>query len=264
MKYAKQTKKYLVLVWLLVPVALLSYHYGPGREALAWQEAAALRAQARAAEAAGHWELAAKTYGQALGAVPASYGPSSNGPASEVAARVDPGEAALARDQLRLAQLRAQFQLGDLAQSLADLEQFVKHVETVHGLDSPLTFDAHDMLGRVHYHAMVALRLESAEKELWMKEWELARQNFRFLAEHSPASRNLSDRKNLEVVIKSANLPTPPVPSSGGGGGGAALQPPTIPLPPTLGAGVAPPQKGPRLPTNNNSEQPPPEFKLGN
>lgn len=269
MKYARQVKKYLVLVWLLIPVGLLSYHYGPGREALAWQEAAAIRAQAKAAEAAGHWELAAKTYGQAVGAVPSSPVPSSAGPSShtlssDVAAHVDPGEAALARDQLRLAQLRTQFQLGDLAQSLADLDQFVKHVESAHGLDSPVTFDARDLLGRVHYHAMVALRLESAEKEVWMRHWELARQNFRFLAEHSPASRNLSDRKNLEVVIKSANLPTPPVPSGGGGGGGAALQPPTIPLPPAIGAGVAPPQKGPRLPTDNNSEQPPPEFKLGN
>lgn len=255
MKYAKQLKKWLVLVWLLVPVGLLSYHYGPGRQALAWQEAASLRTQARAAETEGHWEKAVASYGQAVGAVPTS---------DVSTGEVDASDAAFARDQLRLAQLRSSFQLGDLATSLADMEQFVKQVEATHGLDSPVTFDARDLLGRIHYQAMVALRLESAEKEVWMRHWELSRQNFRFLAEHSPKSRNLSDRKNLEVVIKSANLPTPPVPSGGGGGGGAALQASKSPTPPTSGTGVAPPDQRRLNPTNSISEVNPPEFELGN
>jgi hypothetical protein len=250
MRYAKQIKKWLILVWLLIPVGLLSYHYGPGRQALAWQEAAAIRAQATAAEKEGHWEQAVTNYGQALGAVPTS--------------EVDDSDEALARDQLRLAQIRSKFQLGDLAETISDLEQFVKQVETTHGLESPVTFDARDMLGRVHYQAMVALRLESAEKQVWMRHWELSRQSFRFLAEHSPPSRNLSDRKNLEVVIKSANLPTPPVPSGGGGGGGAALQASKRPTPPTTGSGVAAPDQRRLTPTNSISELNPPEFKLGN
>jgi hypothetical protein len=93
MRYAKQIKKWLILVWLLIPVGLLSYHYGPGRQALAWQDAAALRAQATAAEKEGHWEQAVASYGQALGAVPTS--------------EVDASDEALARDQLRLAPKRS-------------------------------------------------------------------------------------------------------------------------------------------------------------
>lgn len=255
MRYAKQIKKWLILVWLLIPVGLLSYHYGPGRQALAWQEAAALRAQATAAEKEGNWEQAVANYGQALGAVPA---------ANVSAGEVDVSDSALARDQLRLAQIRSAFQLGDLAQTITDLEQFVKQVETTHGLESPVTFEARDLLGRVHYQAMIALRLESAEKEVWMRHWELSRQSFRFLAEHSPPSRNLSDRKNLEVVIKSANLPTPPVPSGGGGGGGAALQASKFPTPPTTGSGVAQPDQRRLTPTNSISELNPPEFERGN
>ncbi|MCE9606290.1 MAG: hypothetical protein K8U03_15445 [Planctomycetia bacterium] len=249
MKYAKQIKKWLVLLWLLVPVALLSYHFGPGRQALAWQDAAKLRAKAGAAETAGHWEQAVAAYGEALSAVP-----SSNDDASAVA---------MSRDQLRLSQIRAAFQLGKLADTIADLEQFVKQTEATHGPASPVTLDARDLLGRVHYQAMAALRLESAEKQVWMKHWELSRQNFRFLAEHSPASRNGLDRKNLEVVIKSANLPQPPTPSGGGGGGGAALAF-VRPTPPTTGSGVAPPDNRPRAPTLNSSELTPPEFELGN
>ena len=64
--FAKSLKKYLVLVWLLVPVALLSYHFGPGQQALAWQEAHAYRNAALEAEQQGHWEQAIDAYGKAM------------------------------------------------------------------------------------------------------------------------------------------------------------------------------------------------------
>src|SRR5688572_14169476 len=98
MKYGKQIKKALVVMWLMVPVALVSYHFGPGQEVLAWREASTLRDEARAAEQAGHWEQASGKYDEALAAVPPS----------------DAADARLARDQLRLAQIGAAFQLGKL------------------------------------------------------------------------------------------------------------------------------------------------------
>lgn len=249
----KLVKKWLILLWLLVPVALLSYHFGPGQRELAWREAAALRAEAAKHEQNQQWEQAIAAYGQAVSAVPTFSD--------------DANAATLARDQLRLAQLRAAFQLGKLDDTLTDTRQFVEHVESIHGAQSQLAFDARDFLGRVHYQAMIALRLESAEKQVWMKHWELSRQNFRFLAEHSLANRNDLDRQNLEVVIKSANLPTPPPPPAGGGGGGGGAAPPTFTpptqAPPTAGAGVAPPDSRPRAPTLNNSEITPPEFEKG-
>jgi hypothetical protein len=249
----KLLKRWLIAIWLLVPVGLVSYHFGPGQRELAWREAAALRAVAEQHERNQHWEQAVTAYAQAASAVPAFSDEASG--------------ATLARDQLRLAQLKAAFQLGKLDETLTDTRQFVEHVEATHGPHSQLAFDARDFLGRVHYQAMIALRLESAEKEVWMKQWELARQNFRFLAEHSPADRNQLDRQNLEVVIKSANLPTPPPPPAGGGGGGGAatnvtFTPPTQ-APPNAGAGVAQPDARPRAPTLNNSEITPPEFEKG-
>lgn len=254
-KYARFIKKWLVVLWLLVPVALLSYHFGPGQQELAWREAAEARAAAVGFEKNQHWEPAIEEYAKAANAVP-SLGN-------------DGSSAALARDQLRLAQIRAAFQLGKLEDTLTDLGQFVEQVEATHGPTSPLGFDARDFLGRVHYQAMIALRLESAEEQVWMKQWELSRQNFRFLAEHTPPSRNALDRKNLEVVIKSANLPPlPPPPASGGGGGGGAaaptlFTPPPPNAPPTSGTTTAPPDQRPRAPTLNNSEVTPPEFELG-
>jgi hypothetical protein len=252
MKFARQWKKALVVLWLLVPVALVSYHFGPGQEVLAWREAQALREEARAAERAGNWESASAKYDEAFAAVPPS----------------EAHDAELARDQLRLAQIAAAFQLGNLDDTLSDLRQFVEHVEARHGAESDLAMDSRDLLGRVHYQAMIALRLESAEEQAWMKHWELARQNFRFLAEHSSSRRNALDRKNLEVVIKSANLPTPPPPPAGGGGGGGGVTvslvpPPPTQTPPAAGAGVVPPDNRPRAEALKAVEIVPPEFERG-
>lgn len=247
-RYAAQIKKWLVVAWLLVPVVLISYHYGPGQQALAWREAAAHRDAARAAEKLGHWEQAAAAYGEAVNAVPSTDD--------------DASAAALSRDQLRLAQIRAAFQLGNLNDTLTDLGQFVEQVEANHGAGSPVAFDARDLLGRVHYQAMIALRLESAEKQVWMQQWELARQNFRFLAEQSARRRNSLDRKNLEVVIKSANLPPlPTIPPPTGGGSSSTTPRFSPPTPPTPTSATAPPDN--RRPTKSISEVTPPEFERG-
>ncbi len=248
-------KKWLVLLWLLVPVALVSYHFGPGQEALAWREADVHRDAAQELERAGHWEQAIDEYQQALNSLP---------PLKE-----ETSSAAVARDQLRLAQIRNRFQLGKLEETVSTLRAFADEIEATHGAESVPALEARELLGRVHFQAMVALRLESAEEAVWKQQWELARQNYRFLAEHSAPSRNAVDRKNLEVVIKSADLPVeafPPPPAGGGGGGGAATKPPTVPPPPNAAEAVttAPPDNRPRAPMKSLAEPPPPpEFELG-
>ena len=202
-------KKWFVLIWLLVPVALVSYHYGPGQKALAWREAQSHLDEARQFEKQGHWEQAVEAYQRALGSLPAQANPT-------------PQETA-ARDQLRLAQIRANFELGHLLESIDELRLLAADVQQTHGPDSPLLQDVRDLLGRVHFQAMIALRLESAEEEVWKRHWELSRQNFRFLAERTTGARNHLDRQNLEAVIKSANLPTEAFASPTGSGTGAGI-----------------------------------------
>lgn len=247
-------KKWLVLVWLLIPVGLVSYHFGPGQEALAWREADEHRNEALDLERGGNWEQAVDAYQQSLNSLPA----------------FDDRDRAsvLSRDQLRLAQIRTRFQLGKLEETIANLRSFADEVEVTHGPASSIALESRELLGRVHFQAMIALRLESAEEAVWKKQWELARQNYRFLAEHSGPSRNGVDRKNLEVVIKSADLPPellPPPPAGGGGGGGGT--PPTVPPPPNADANAIttqPPDNRPRTPKQSLSElPPPPEFELG-
>lgn len=244
-------KKWCVLAWLLVPIALVSYHFGPGQQALAWEEARDHRQAALEAEANGHWEQAIAAYGKAMQAVAASASGDS--------------AAQLAHDQLRLAQLRAVFQLGKLEETVADTRAFIDYVAERHGRESQLLFDARDFLGRVHFQSMVALRLEAAEKSVWMQQWELSRQNFRYLAEHSGPGRNALDRMNLEAVIKSADLPVTALAPPPTGGSGASTQQ-NLFAPPTPNQAATqnpPPDRRQLLPQETPAEVLPPEFELG-
>lgn len=247
-------KKWLILLWLLVPVALLTYHFGPGQAALAFRSAQMHTEQARQLEHELNWSDAIAAYDLALHKLPES---------TETAAA-----SSLARDQLRLAQIRARFQLGRLAETIDNLNTLVEDVERDHGSESPLGYDVRDFLGRVHFQAMVALRLEQAEDAVWRRHWELSRQNFRFLAEHTRGQRNALDRQNLEAVIKSAELPPDAFAAPAGGAATTAgLATTKTPPPPNAAAGNGGPptlDSRPRPPIPGVPPPPvPEEFDLG-
>ena len=193
-------RRWLILLWLLIPVALLSYHYGPGQDAIALAESREHYQRAIRYRAQGHYEEAIQSYGDSLSKLPA-----------------DQRQTSALQHQLRLGQLQTQFEQGRLAECLSGLALLLSDVDRDLGNESKLAFEVRESLGRAHYQAMLALRLEAAEEDVWMRHWELSRQNYRFLAEHTPSSRNLTDRKNLEVVIKSFDQPVPPVAAAGGG-----------------------------------------------
>ncbi len=252
-------KKWLILLWLLIPVGLLSYHFGPGQDALAFRQAREHLLVAEKLEQQGHYEEAIEAYAESQATLPAEESTAS---ASDVA-----------RVQLRMAQIRGRFQLGQLAETIENLSGLIAEVERDHGANSPLARDVRDFLGRVHFQAMVALRLESAEEEVWRRHWELSRQNFRYLAEHTSGARNVLDRQNLEVVIKSFNTPPPPTAAaSAASASTAGLNTVLTPTPPppnaATGNGGGPPppvtlDARPRQPTPEQPEPVANEFDLG-
>jgi hypothetical protein len=58
----------------------------------------------------------------------------------------------------------------------------------------------------MHYYAAWVMRLEGARRELWLEEAELARQNFRMLAESgmsgSDQAYTRTQQNNLEAAVK--------------------------------------------------------------
>lgn len=112
-------KKWLVLGWLLIPVALLSYHFGPGQDALAYRQAREHLAEAQRLENEGHFEEAIDVYAESLAALPVVDQPSA--------------DLRVARDQLRLAQVRGRFRLGRLAETIESLNILDADVDAEHG-----------------------------------------------------------------------------------------------------------------------------------
>jgi len=175
-------KVIVVALWLLVPVVLLAYHYGPGQTRLAMDRAAKKIAEARAAEAEENWKAAYQAWGEALAATP----PEQTAP----------------RMPLRLSQAHARMFTGDLPEAMGDMANLLaeaQHDKT----DANLQREIRGSLGTAQYYAAWLMRLEGATTEEWLPPVESARQNFRLLAENTKDAKLAGDyQKNLEAAVR--------------------------------------------------------------
>lgn len=174
-------KTILFCVWLLVPVVLLAYHYGPGQARLAQDRAAKKIAEAKAFEAKEDWAAAYAAWTDALAATPASK--------------------TTERFELRLAQARTRMWTGDLPEAITDLENLLTEVQR--GGDKSLQNEVRATLAGGQYYEGWLMRLEGAPAEEWLQPVEGARQNFRLLAENTADTKLAADfKKNLEATIR--------------------------------------------------------------
>ena len=192
-------KNLLIFLWALAPVALLAYHFGPGQDGLAREEAkssiqAALDFEAKAisrteldSEAKKQWRQAIDAYNDALAALPDT----------ETAKR----------QQLQLARANARIYVGELPEAMLSMEHLLD--ETARGDDSELESKIRSSLASAQYYTGWLMRLELAEKEEWKEPLEKARQNFRLLAEQTAktdAKASEDHQKNLEAVVRLARM----------------------------------------------------------
>ena len=175
-------KKILFTLWLLVPVVLLAYHFGPGHERLSAERAAKQIAAARAFEAVENWDDAAKAWAGALAATPATK-------TSD-------------RLKIRLAQANARMYVGELPEAMEDLEKLLTEAQAG-GADKAFQREVRGSLAGASYYAAWLMRLEGATSEEWLVQSESARQHFRLLAEETKGTKASADyEKNLEATIR--------------------------------------------------------------
>src|SRR5262245_61261161 len=175
-------KTVLILIWLLVPVALLAYHFGPGQARLSLDRAAQKIAEARSLETQEQWPDAVQAWGEALANTPATKADS--------------------RFQIRLAQARARMFTGELPEAMEDMSTLLTEVETAKA-DKGLEREVRGSLASAQYYAAWLMRLESAPLDEWMQAADNARQNFRLLAEQTAGAAARKDyEKNLEATIR--------------------------------------------------------------
>lgn len=177
-------KKYLVLLWLLFPVPVLVFHYAKGRDLTELDVARDLVRRAESAEKAGDRVGAEKLYREADAHIPAGR--------SDLKLRTT------------LAIIRAEAWTGGVVTALDDAEKLLAD-ESFASMPGDFRAEARETISRIHYHAAWVMRLEGANRELWMEEAESARQGYRALVENhlegASESRIRVAKEDLEAAV---------------------------------------------------------------
>jgi hypothetical protein len=182
-------KKALLLLWLLLPLPVVVWHFGPGQQWLARDRAHTLIQQAQQAETDQQWAEAERLY-QAAGSLIGTQDP-------PVRMRMD------------LALVRARYHQGGAVEAIDGADRILSDARFSE-MPAALQREARELAGRLHYYAAWVMRLEGAKRELWLEEAELARQNYRMLTESSLAEGKADysklQQENLENAVRLQRL----------------------------------------------------------
>ena len=170
-------------LWVLFPVALVAWHFGPGQRWFHTDLAADQLKSGRRAEASGDWKSAAVSY--------------------SLANQQWPAVSISSHRRIRLAEANATINAGDLIAGQEQLESLISEIESDEQADSNLLDAARHDLATTCYYAPWIMRLEGAEADEWLHEAESARQQFRLLAETSANERQQQvAAENLEATVR--------------------------------------------------------------
>jgi hypothetical protein len=180
----------LLMLWLLVPVGALAYHFGPGQAHLQMDTVAAILKSARADVAEQRWGAAQAAFEQALAQTP------------ETETRL--------RQELRLEVCKSQMlnrQLPTAHDSLLGLMEEVSNDPTA---PPSLVQEVRASLASSQYYLTWLMRLEGQPREKWEPEVEAARQNYALLAEQAAESGDTGSLKlrkeDLESAVRLARM----------------------------------------------------------
>jgi hypothetical protein len=183
-------RKILLLVWLMLPVLVGAYHYGPGQQRLLLDDVSTILVEADERAAAEDWPAAVKKYEEALALLPAE--------------RVHEAQ------RIRLERAKAQMFDKKLPEAHQDLTSLVDELKQSKNADEKLLFEARSALSNSQYYMTWLMRLEGQPRERWEREIEASRQTYRLLAEQSESSGDAEaakkNREDLESAIRLARM----------------------------------------------------------
>lgn len=180
----------VLLVWLMIPVLVGAYHYGPGQEKLRLDDVARLLADADRLAASEQWSEASSRYEKALAMLPA-------------------GNVEEAR-RIRLERAKVQMFDRQLPEANVALKELVDQLEDDPKSDPRLRDQARETLANSQYYLTWLMRLEGLGAADWEPEIESSRQTYRMLAEQAEARGDATaaknHRENLESAIRLSRL----------------------------------------------------------
>lgn len=180
----------LLTGWLLVPVLVGAWHYGPGQEKVQLDDVARILAEADRHAAAGAWADADAQYEEALRLLPA-------------------GKTAETR-RIRLERAKAQMLARKLPVAHLDLQGLVDEMKDDAAADPTVLADARSALANSQYYMTWLMRLEGQPKDAWEPEIEAARQSYKLLAEQADGAGDAAaakkHREDLESAVRLARM----------------------------------------------------------
>ncbi|MFW5870344.1 MAG: hypothetical protein ACOCVL_01625 [Candidatus Sumerlaeota bacterium] len=203
--YMKRTL--FLMIWLVMPVAIAVFHYGPGNDLMARDQAADHLEAAEKLNAAENFAAAEREYSAAMATLPP--------------------EEDMKRSQLELAKAYSRMRKGELVEAMTEMESLLSKVAPEPEYDE-IERETRSTLARAQYYAGWIMRLEGADTADWKEQTEAARQNFRLLAETELQSgekaRAEAYQENLEAAIRLERMDLKvlqglPLPQEGQGAG---------------------------------------------
>jgi hypothetical protein len=180
----------LLTGWLLIPVLVAAWHYGPGQDYVQLDEAARALARADAHAAAGAWDDADAAYEDAL--------------------RLLPGNRPQQARRIRLERAKAQMLCHKLPAARQELGGLLDELQGDPAADPGLVAETRSALAQSQYYMTWLMRLEGEPRDTWEPEVEAARQNYRLLAEQAEASGDADGarraREDLEAAVRLARM----------------------------------------------------------
>jgi hypothetical protein len=189
-------RKWFILIWLLLPVGLLYFHYGPGQRLLAYDRAASAVRRAEALETIAqkngspeNWLRVVEAYQQAK--------------------KLLGDEESLIARRIQLNTAHAMMYQGQLYEAIQELDVLLSEA-VEKKMPERYTEQVRETLARAQFGAAWVMRLEGAETRSWTAQAEKARQNFRLLAETALEQSDKAGRarKSQNEVVRKAELPT--------------------------------------------------------
>ncbi|GAA4441761.1 hypothetical protein [Bremerella cremea] len=171
-------------IWILVAVAGLAYHFGPGQGQMTRDQISRQLAAAHRHALDGEYDSALPLYDQALSKLP-----------SEQRAKVF---------EVRIEKAKLQIEAGATPKAYADLVEMAPLVLPDKQLPASLKNELTSALGAAEFYGTWIMRLEGKPKEVWLPFAESSRQRFRYLSEATAPNSDdaLTYRQNLERVIR--------------------------------------------------------------
>jgi hypothetical protein len=178
-------RPFLLVVWCLVPIGAVGWHYGPGQDFMHMDDADGALRSAQQSVAAGQWTDAIDAYDDALKSIP-------------------PGRVNDIR-RVRLERAKALLNGQRLPDAHRELIALADELQDVGApQNSKLFADTRSALASAQYYTTWLMRLEGEPTEIWEKEIESSRQTYKLLLDQAKNGGDTAAAKTHQEDLEAA------------------------------------------------------------